>query len=59
MAATLVVLMSKILLLIVGAVALTGLTACNTVSGVGQDVSAVGRDISAGAESVERSVRDN
>ena len=51
--------MSKLFLLIVGAAMLGGLTACNTVSGVGQDVSAMGRDISAGAQGVEQSIRGN
>ena len=51
--------MSKIILLVVAAVSLGGLTACNTISGVGQDVSAVGRDVSSGAQSVERSMRNN
>lgn len=51
--------MSKMLLLIVGAALLCGLSACNTVSGVGQDVSAVGRDVSAGARGVENAVRNN
>ncbi len=49
--------MKKLLLLIVGVAVLGGLNACNTVSGVGQDVSAVGRDISAGAQGVKREVR--
>ena len=48
--------MSKMILLIVGAALLCGLSACNTVSGVGQDVSAVGRDVSAGARGVQRAV---
>lgn len=51
--------MSKMLLLIVGAALLCGLSACNTVSGVGQDVSAVGRDVSAGARGVENAVRND
>lgn len=51
--------MSKLLLVIVGAATLAGLSACNTIGGVGQDVSAVGRDISAGAQGVEREIRDN
>lgn len=51
--------MTKPLLTIVGAAMLVGLTACNTISGAGQDVSNVGRDISAGAQSVEREIRDN
>lgn len=51
--------MNKIFLAIIGAALLAGLSACNTVSGVGQDVSAVGRDISSGAQGVERSIRDN
>ena len=45
----------KMLLLLVAVTALlSGLSACNTVRGVGQDVSALGRDISSGAEGVER-----
>jgi len=36
-----------------------GLSACNTVSGVGQDVSNVGRDVSSGARSVQRSISNN
>ncbi len=50
--------MKKLLLLIVGAAILGGFTACNTVSGVGQDVSAVGRDLSAGAQGVKREIRN-
>ena len=44
------------LLLLVGAALLCGLSACNTVSGVGQDVSAVGRDVSSGARGVQRAL---
>jgi predicted small secreted protein len=51
--------MSKLFLIIVGAAMLCGVTACNTVSGVGQDVSNVGRDVSAGARSVQRSIDNN
>jgi predicted small secreted protein len=51
--------MSKLLLLLVGAALLCGVTACNTISGVGQDVSAVGRDISSGAQGVEQNIRGN
>lgn len=51
--------MSKLFLIIVGAAMLCGVTACNTVSGVGQDVSNVGRDVSAGARSVQRSINNN
>ncbi|MFM8718978.1 MAG: entericidin A/B family lipoprotein [Chthoniobacterales bacterium] len=51
--------MTKILLTLVGAAMLVGLSACNTVSGVGQDVSNVGRDIEGGAEGVENAIRDN
>jgi predicted small secreted protein len=36
-----------------------GLSACNTISGVGQDVSAVGRDVSTGARSIQRSIDNN
>lgn len=51
--------MSKLLLLIVGAAMLCGLSACNTISGVGQDVSNVGRDVSAGARGVQRAIDNN
>jgi len=51
--------MDKFLLTLVGAAMLVGLSACNTMSGVGQDVSAVGRDVSAGAQGVENAIRDN
>jgi predicted small secreted protein len=51
--------MSKIVLLLVGAALMRGVSACNTVSGVGQDVSNVGRDVSAGARSVQRSISNN
>lgn len=50
--------MNKIILLLVGAAMICGLSACNTVSGVGQDVSAVGRDISAGAQGIKREIRN-
>ena len=49
--------MRNILLTLVGAAILVGLSACNTVSGVGQDVSAVGRDIEGGAQGVENAIR--
>lgn len=51
--------MSKLMIIIVGAAVMAGLSACNTVSGVGQDVSAVGRDIEGGAQGVERAIRNN
>ena len=51
--------MIKFLLTIVGAAMMVGLSACNTVSGVGQDVSAVGRDVSAGARGVENAIRND
>ena len=51
--------MDKLLLTIIGAAFLVGLSACNTVSGVGQDVSAVGRDVSAGARGVENAIRND
>ncbi len=50
--------MNKIMSLIVGAALLCGLSACNTISGVGQDVGEAGRDLSAGARSVQRSIND-
>jgi len=56
---TLSISMSKIIVLVFGAALLCGLSACNTISGVGQDVSAVGRDVSTGARSIQRSVDDN
>ncbi len=46
-------------LLALAAIALLGLTACNTISGVGQDVSNVGRDVSAGARSVANSIQND
>jgi len=51
--------MSKILLTIVGVAVLAGLSACNTIGGVGQDVSAVGRDIEGGAQGVESAIRND
>jgi predicted small secreted protein len=51
--------MSKFFLTLLGADLLVGLNACNTVSGVGQDVSAVGRDVSAGARGVESAIRND
>jgi predicted small secreted protein len=51
--------MKNIILLIVAAVVLCSFSACNTISGGGQDVSGVGRDVSAGARSVERSIQNN
>lgn len=51
--------MIKILLTLVGVAMLVGLSACNTIGGVGQDVSDVGRDIEGGAQGVERAIRDN
>lgn len=50
--------MKKIILLLVGTAMICGLSACNTISGVGQDVSAVGRDISSGAQGVKREIRN-
>ena len=50
--------MNKIMSLVIGAALLCGLSACNTISGVGQDVGAVGRDVSAGARSVQRSIEN-
>ncbi len=44
--------MSKLFLLILGVALLGGLTACNTISGVGEDVSGLGSDISRGAQAV-------
>lgn len=51
--------MKHFALLVIASLAFCGLTACNTISGVGQDVSNVGRDVSAGARSVERSIQNN
>lgn len=51
--------MSKLLITILGTVLLAGLSACNTVSGVGRDVSAVGRDIEGGAQGVENAMHND
>jgi len=50
--------MKNILSLLVLAIAVTCLSACNTVKGVGQDVSAGGRDLSKAASSVERKIQN-
>jgi predicted small secreted protein len=44
--------MKHLLLTLIGAVVVCGLAACNTISGIGEDVSGLGSDISAGAEAV-------
>jgi entericidin A len=49
--------MKTLLLCLIGAAMIGGLTACNTVAGAGRDVSAVGQDISAGARAVQREGR--
>ena len=46
--------MKEFLFLLLCAACLAGLSACNTVQGVGEDVSVVGEKISTGAERVER-----
>jgi predicted small secreted protein len=51
--------MSKLILLIVGAAILCGVTACNTISGAGQDLSNVGQDIAGGARGVENAIRND
>jgi len=51
--------MSKLFLLIVGAALLCGVTACNTISGAGQDISNVGQDIAGGARGVENAIRND
>ncbi len=51
--------MQKLIIALFGAAVLVGLSACNTVTGVGEDVSNIGQDVSAGAEGVARSIRDN
>ena len=45
-------------LLALAAITLLGLSACNAISGAGQDVSDIGRDVSAGARGVERSIQN-
>lgn len=50
--------MKNITLLVLSAIAILGLTACNAISGAGQDVSDIGRDVSAGARGVERSIQN-
>jgi predicted small secreted protein len=49
--------MKRAILLVLAAAFAGGLTACNTVSGVGRDVSDVGRGISASSRAVEREIR--
>ncbi len=51
--------MKHLALVALATLALCGPTACNTISGAGQDVSNIGRDVSAGARSVERSIQNN
>jgi len=51
--------MSKFILTLLGLTITVGLTACNTIGGVGQDVSAVGRDIEGGAQGVESAIRND
>ena len=51
--------MSKLFLIIVGAALLCGVTACNTISGAGQDISNVGQDIEGGAEGVANAIRND
>jgi predicted small secreted protein len=51
-------LMKNILSLLLLALAVTGLSACNTVKGVGQDVSATGHDLSKAASTVERKIQN-
>ena len=50
--------MKHMLSLLLLAITITGLTACNTISGAGRDVSAVGRDVSAGANAVQRKIQN-
>jgi predicted small secreted protein len=50
--------MKQLLAIILLAIATTGLTACNTVKGVGQDVSAGGRDLTKAASTVERKIQN-
>lgn len=46
--------------LIVAALALTtGLAACNTIAGVGEDVEAAGRGIGSAAEEVKEDMQNN
>ncbi|ARE60878.1 entericidin A/B family lipoprotein [Turicimonas muris] len=45
--------MKKVVCLLAAAMLCLGLTACNTVKGVGQDVSAVGGDIDSAATAVQ------
>lgn len=46
--------MKHLLAILLLAIALTSLSACNTIKGAGQDVSALGRDVSAGANAVQK-----
>ena len=50
--------MKHLLTLLSIALIATGLTACNTVKGVGQDVRAGGRDLTKAASTVERKIQN-
>lgn len=49
--------MRTLVLAILGAALVAGLSGCNTVAGAGRDVSVVGHDISAGARAAQREMR--
>ncbi|MFZ4116561.1 MAG: entericidin [Chthoniobacterales bacterium] len=40
-------------------IAITTMTGCNTISGVGRDVSALGADVSTGANAVSRTISNH
>ena len=50
--------MKHLFSLLVLSIVATGLTACNTISGAGQDVSAAGREVTKGANAVERKIQN-
>lgn len=50
--------MKHLLIILLLAIATTGLTACNTIKGVGEDVSAGGRDLTKAAGAVERKIQN-
>jgi predicted small secreted protein len=50
--------MKQILSLLLLAIVITGLSACNTISGAGRDVSALGHDVSAGANAVQSKIQN-
>lgn len=53
--------MSKpfLMFILLGSLCLAGLTACNTIRGVGEDISALGDALSGGAKDVQRKIHED